>query len=173
MRTARPLGAASATCSNRTPPSSRSRSTRQRRHKLKPHVHAMQVDFWCKGTRMCTRLSPPVLRMRRAGRPATHACGATACIGRSTPPHGGAAAPAVVASPSTGRPTTRSFCYSRGALAPTTPLGNLPPVVNPRDARVRGGEGGRGTEAKLEGVPTTVDDMWAADFAAQPRVLAL
>ena len=50
--------------------------------------------------------------------------------------------------------------------------GDLPPLVNPGDAGGRG-EGGRGTAAELHGVATRVYDLWAADFAVEPRALAL
>ena len=48
----------------------------------------------------------------------------------------------------------------------------LPPLVNPEGAR-GGGERGRATVAKLHGVATTVYDLWAADFATEPRAVAL
>ena len=51
---------------------------------------------------------------------------------------------------------------------PLPPPGDLPPLANPG-----GAGGGGGTAAELHSVATTVYDLWAADFAIEPRALAL
>ena len=58
-----------------------------------------------------------------------------------------------------------------GGVPPPPALGDLTPLVNPADAGV--GAGSRRTVAELHGLAMTVYDLWAADFAVEPRALAL
>ena len=85
-------------------------------------------------------------------------------------PHGGAAAPGAAASPSAGPPTPTALLLMGGCPSPR--LATYRPCSIPGVGGGRG-EGGRGTAAELHGMATTAYDLWAADFATEPRPLAL
>ena len=80
-------------------------------------------------------------------------------------PTGAQQPPLAAAGPSGGPPAPPPLLLRGGGGSPP---GDLPPLGNPG-----GGDGGRGTTAELHGLATRVYALWAADFATEPRALAL
>ena len=100
--------------------------------------------------------------------PRTHARGATACNGRSTPAPRGRNSPSSSKQPVNQAPAPAALLLRCGC-----PSSASRPTAPGQSKGRGGGGGGRGTAAEPHGVATTVYDLWAAHFATDSRALAL